>query len=183
MLATALFLGGGGLVPAQAPSANKMMRPRFDGSRDLLRPEGYREWVFAGASLGMGYNEGKPGGEQRFHNIYIQPEAYRHFRESGEFPDGTMLVMEVLTAADRTSINRQGKFEDRPLGIEVSVKDAKHVPEKWGYYSFIGSGGAPLAKARPFPKEACWNCHHEHGAADNVFVQFYPVLRAAREQK
>jgi len=48
------------------------------------------------------------------------------------------------------------------------------------YFNFIGSGGAPLAQAKPFAKQACWKCHNEHGAADNVFVQFYPVLREAK---
>ncbi|MFQ5739924.1 MAG: hypothetical protein ACE5JX_13020 [Acidobacteriota bacterium] len=33
------------------------------------------------------------------------------------------------------------------------------------------------AAAGAFAKSQCYNCHHEHGAADNVFSQFYPILR------
>jgi hypothetical protein len=88
--------------------------------------------------------------------------------------------MEVIAAGTNASINKKGQFEDKPLGIEVALKDEKRFAEKWAYFNFIGSGGAPLAQAKPFPKEACWKCHNEHAAADNVFVQFYPVLREAK---
>ena len=53
----------------------------------------------------------------------------------------------------------------------------KHFPEKWGYFNFIGTGGKPLPQAKAFPRDACWSCHNQHATADNVFVQFYPVLR------
>ena len=39
-------------------------------------------------------------------------------------------------------------------------------------------GGTPAAAA--FPKETCFNCHAEHGATDNVFTQFYPILQRGR---
>ena len=155
--------------------------PRYSASDELLRPEGWREWIFVGSSLGMGYQEGGGSDVGRFHNVYIPPQAYRAFRDTGKFPDKTMLVMEVLTAGSDASINKKGHFEDRSLGIEVALKDESRLAEKWAYFNFIGSGGKPLASAKPFPKEACWNCHNQHGGADNVFVQFYPVLREARK--
>ena len=33
---------------------------------------------------------------QLFHNVYINPEAYAHFAATKEFPDPTILVMEVF---------------------------------------------------------------------------------------
>ena len=91
-----------------------------------------------------------------------------------------MLVMEVVASGTNASINRRGHFQDRLTGLEVALKDENRFPEKWAYFNFTGEGGMLLPKARPFPKQTCWNCHHEHGAVDNVFVQFYPVLREAR---
>ncbi len=157
-----------------------MFQPRFADGNQLIRPEGYREWMFVGSNLNMGYTDGAAPHESRFHNIYVQREAYRQFAATGKFPDKTTLVMEVLASGTNASINKRGQFEDKPIGIEVTVKDEKRFPEKWAYFNFIGSGGAPLAQSKAFPKEACWNCHHEHGASDNVFTQFYPVLREAR---
>jgi len=29
----------------------------------------------------------------------------------------------------------------------------------------------------------CFDCHAEHAADDNVFVQFYPILREAGEDE
>lgn len=156
-----------------------MIGPGYGDGKKLRRPEGYRHWMFVGANLGMGYSDA-PRSEPAFHNIYIQPQAYAHYAKSGEFPDGTMLVMEVLTAGTNQSINRQGHFEDRLLGVEVAVKDSAKFPEKWAYFNFIGSDGKALGEATPLPQDACWKCHHRHGAKDNVFVQFYPVLRDAR---
>lgn len=153
--------------------------PRFSEAGQLIRPEGYREWVFVGSGLGMGYREESEQKSAHFTNIYVQPEAYRHFVATGKFPDKIVLVMEVLSAGSKASINQQGQFEDRFIGIEAAVKDEKRFREKWAYFSFIGVGGKPSLVAKPFPKEACWQCHHEHGAVDNVFVQFYPVLRGA----
>lgn len=161
-------------------SQEKMFEPRYSDSNRLLRPEGYRQWMFVGSNLNMGYTDGAAPAESRFHNIYIQREAYRQFAATGRFPDKTVLVMEVLGAGSNASINKRGQFEDRALGVEVAVKDEKRFPDKWAYFNFIGSGGAPLPEAKPFPKEACWSCHNAHAAVDNVFVQFYPVLREAK---
>ncbi len=172
----ALFLVWAG---ALAPETQRA-QPRFARGNELVRPEGYREWIFVGSSLGMSYDEGPPGYAPNFSNVYIQPEAYRQFATTGRFPDQTLLVMEIVSAGSKASINKRGQFEDRFVGIEAAVNDEKRFPEKWAYFSFIGPDGKALGQASPFPKQACWKCHNEHGAVDNVFVQFYPVLRGAR---
>lgn len=168
------------VLAAALTSQEKMFQPRFEAGDKLVRPEGYREWMFVGSNLNMGYTDGSTPKESRFHNIYIQPEAYREFAATGKFPDKTVLVMEVLEAGTNAPINKRGQFEDKPIGIEVALKDEKRFPGKWAYFNFIGSNGAALAEAKAFPKEACWNCHNQHAAVDNVFVQFYPILREAK---
>ncbi|HET7841007.1 MAG TPA: cytochrome P460 family protein [Terriglobia bacterium] len=157
--------------------------PQFKDGNQLVRPEGHHQWVFVGSSLGMSYR--KDAGYENapeFHNVYITPNAYQEFREKGTFPDGTVMVLEIVASGGNASINKAGKFEDKILGIEASVKDSKRFPEKWAYFGFMGEKGEALAEAKPFPKSACWSCHNPHGQVDNVFVQFYPVLREAREK-
>jgi hypothetical protein len=165
------------LLGAVVTAETAMVQPRYREGNQLIRPEEYREWVFVGSNLGMGYSEGQPAREPTFHNIYMQPQAYRHYKATGKFLDKTMLVMEVVSSASQSSINRRGQFQDKIKGVEVALKDEGKFPEKWAYFDFIGSDGAPLSQAKPFAKDACWKCHNEHGAVDNVFVQFYPVLR------
>ncbi|MEZ5399288.1 MAG: cytochrome P460 family protein [Bryobacteraceae bacterium] len=163
--------------------AGPMARPRYTAAGELIRPEGWREWKFVAANYGMGYTEGSPetAANATFHNIYIQPEAFAAYKKSGVFPDGAMLVMEVVKPGTNASINKRGVFQDQFLGIEVALKDSKRFPEKWAYFNFIDrEHNTQLAQSKAFPKKSCWDCHNQHAAADNVFVQFYPALRDAR---
>jgi hypothetical protein len=167
------------LSAAALGSQERMFQPRFTAGNELIRPEGFRDWMFVGSNLNMGYAEGGEPKESRFHNIYIQREAYKEYTTTGKFPDKTVLVMEVIAAGTNASINKRGQFEDKALGIEVALKDEQRFPEKWAYFNFIGKDG-PLPQSKAFAKEACFKCHNEHAASDNVFVQFYPVLRDAK---
>ena len=65
----------------------------------------------------------------------------------------------------------------RVLGIEVALKDTSRFKESWAYFNFIREDGSAAESVKAFPKERCWSCHNEHAATDNVFTQFYPVLR------
>ncbi len=119
-----------------------------------------------------------------FHNTYISPGAYRQFNNKGTFPDKTILVMEHYVAEDKEpkGIVDKGVFNGRRSGVEVAVKNAKRPDGSktlWAYYVFTDkndpSKTTPVAKA--FPDNACYQCHIEHASTDNVWVQFYPVLR------
>ena len=163
--------GGGGSTPA-APSA---VAPAYDGGGALLQPKGYRKWVFVGASLGLSYADGPPGhGPDQFHHVYVRPDSYDAFRRTGRFPEKTMLVLELYEAAQKVAPNRQGRFEGKRVSIEVAVKDRERFPEGWAYFSF---GDGTKRSAAAFARTSCFDCHRQHAKADNVFVQFYPVLR------
>ena len=200
---TVLALAGAVVATASvladsAPSGSPegMVGPVYDAAGALIRPEGYREWIFVGSSLGLNYSKPNPdatSGPGMFHHIYIQPEAYKHYRDTGEFPEKTMLVMENYTAGskeDNTATeltqdkkefeNLNGHFEDRRLGVEVALKDSERFEDSWAYFNFSTRAGL-LPAAKAFPKAACFDCHQNHAAVDNVFVQFYPILREARE--
>ncbi len=166
-----------------APSLEGMAMPAYTAGGELVRPEGYRTWVFVGASLGLSYSEGaeEREGPGVFTNVYIQPEAYRHFMATGEFPEGTMLPMDVFGPGSRESINQAGYFEKDFLGMEVAVKDSERYPESWAYLSFRDRSGGLKASASAFPKDRCHDCHAEHAETDNVFTQFYPILRRDRQ--
>jgi len=92
--------------------AGEVDAPRFEGKDTLLRPAGYREWVFIGSSLGLRYDPeagGKSGpGAERYHNVYINPSSYREFSRTGRFPDGTIFVLELTSAAQNNEPGLQG---------------------------------------------------------------------------
>jgi Cytochrome P460 len=176
----AMIFMGAGLMAGEVTSD----APRFTADNQLIRPEGYRQWMFLSSGLGMSYRKDADNNDVPvFTNTYIRPEAYRQFAANGTFPEGTVLVLELYSATREGSINKRGNFQDRFIGIEASVKDSKRFAEKWAYFNFMGDDDKPLAQADPFPKKACWTCHNKNGAADNVFVQFYPILREAQAKR
>ncbi len=184
ILGLALFAGLAavvvfGVTPSEQATAT-MVVPRYDASGELLRPDNFHSWVFVGASIGLSYSkESGESGPGQFHNVYVQPEAYQQYTSTGKFPEKTMFVMPVYDPAQKVSINKHGYFEGELVDLDVSVKDREHFPEGWAYFNFSGEEGKLRDKAKAFPKPMCFECHQAHGADDNVFVQFYPVLRHA----
>ena len=84
VLLLAILVGAGcGIEVSKAASEREdVTAPEYDAAGDMLRPQGYRHWVFVGASLGLRYpqdGEAEDEGPGSFHNVYIQPEAYAYF--------------------------------------------------------------------------------------------------------
>jgi hypothetical protein len=107
-----------------------------------------------------------------FDNVFVHPDAYKAFVDTGKWPDKTMFVLEVRRAASEGSINRGGHFQSELVAVEVEVKDESRFPEKWAFFGFGNSANA----GKQFPKARCLACHSTNGAVDNTFVQFYPTL-------
>lgn len=164
----------------------------FTEDGKLIKPDP-REWVFVSASASSvadasmspegammaGGEEGQeeaaeeksqPGG--RFDIIRIDPRAWAHYQETGEFPEGTVFTMSFYSMHDK-SMDTPRYWADRPTGMEVGVKDSGRFEDGWAYFRF--EGDATTAEA--FPKERCFACHAERGAHDNVFTQLYEGFR------
>lgn len=150
---------------------------QFDDKGELRRPADFREWVFLTSGLGMTYgpNRPAPGRPPTFSNVFVDPEAYRAFMKTGEWPNGTMFALEIRRSVENASINNGGHTQGDVVALEASVKDTERFPDGgWGYFSFDGPGG-PLGSAAPFPRTAtCYSCHGAHGAVEWTFTQFYP---------
>jgi hypothetical protein len=188
-------VGAGAQSAAEPPPTYGATTPRYDANNELLLPKGFETWVFVGSNLGLAYRkdlsemtaaEGKRMEAQRFHNIYINPEAYAHFLRTGEFPEPTVLVMEQFAAADKEpkGVLTAGSYNGQRLGLEVAVKNSARpdkVKTPWAYYDFTDQSDPKKAvgHAPAFPDDACESCHRKHASRDNVWVQFYPHLREA----
>jgi hypothetical protein len=162
------FLVIGSSIVASGQNTSK---PQY-AANSLMRPEGYREWIYLSSGLGMNYNP-TTGGPQRFTNVFVPQWAYREFVTTGKWPDKTMFALEDRTAESKGSINKEGHFQTDLTGLAVEVKDESRFPEKWAYFGF--SEIAKTAEAKP--KQDCWQCHNDHAAVENTFVQFYPTLK------
>jgi len=147
--------------------------PQFTAEGKLVRPAGYRKWVFVSSGYGMSYSQ-SPGGTQMFTNVFVTPAAYDYFAANGKWPDKTMFVLEVYGSTSRGSINKHGSYQTELSGLDVEVKDESRFADKWAYFNF--SETAKTASADTPSKNECWKCHEQNAAVEHSFVQFYPEL-------
>jgi hypothetical protein len=145
----------------------------FTANAELKFPTHYREWVYLTTGFDMSYTpSAMQMGHHMFDNVFVNPEAYKAFVETGTWPDKTILVIEGRRAEGKGSINQKGNFQGEMMGFEVHVKDEARFPGKWAFFAF---GDEKTAKMIPTTAD-CYSCHSSHAAVDTTFVQFYPTL-------
>jgi hypothetical protein len=161
---------------AKAPSES----PQYTGDGQLKLPESYREWVYLTTGFDMSYSAAMQMGHHMFDNVFVNPESYSTFVETGRWPDKTLLVLEARGAKDKGSINKSGHYQGTDvMGLEVHVKDEARFPGKWAFFGF---GNGKTAKMVPLSAD-CYTCHAAHAAVDTTFVQFYPTLLPIAQSK
>lgn len=184
--ATVIVVAVGAYQLASADSS-AAWGPKWTASGELLLPKGYHEWIYLGSPLTPNALNGGNAPFPEYHNVYVQPEAYRAYRQTGEFPEGTILLKELqltrpATNDDGSSVEVSGRgfFPAALNGIDISVKDSKRFEDTngWGFFNF-GHHAPPYAKsAAALPADACANCHIAN-ADKMVFRKFYqPILDA-----
>jgi hypothetical protein len=169
-------------------SAQTQTRPRYlpeyTASGDLVLPKNFREWVYVGSPLTPNALNGGEAGFPEYHNVYIEPGSYEIYKQTKQFPEGTILFKELqltlpaqFADGSRTEPSGRGFFGGKFNGADVTVKDTKRYADThgWGYYNFNHhEPKAPTAKVRPL--EECAFCHIESAKKDDVWTQFYPLL-------
>lgn len=195
MKTTHIFLAG--LIAATIGAstltahAGDVTKAKFTADGAVMLPENWREWVYIGTPLTPnGLNDGEAPFPE-FHNVYIEPTAWAHWKQTGTFADGTQIVKELVLIRESeggnepdgsaTEVSGRGYFQGEFQGLELSYKDTQKFasePGGWVYYSFghMAPPYAPTAEA--FPADSCNACHEASAADDFVFTQFYPVLRS-----
>ena len=190
-----VMVGSSGVSFAQETSAKGQSttsmpdseKPTYTGDGKLIpfSSDVYREWIFVGTPLTPNDLNDGAASFPEFHNVYINPTAWREWKTSGTFPDGTVMVKELTSVGAKEATSGNGYFQGEYTGLETSVKDSKRFPavaKGWGYFSF--------GHKYPLKKEAaagiftsCAQCHVANAASDMVFTQYYPALRAAKGPK
>ena len=137
----------GGLPPDQLP--------RFTEKGDLVKPAGWETWVMVGSSTGLSYTATLPppagAAPGMFHNVYVQPWAYRAFMKDRAFPESTMFVLSFYEASRKSTPARAGFYEgDRMGGLEVHVKVSGRDKSGWAFYALGDSAATgPLIPGDP----------------------------------
>lgn len=161
---------------AKGVMAASTAAPAYTKTGDMFPPKDYREWIFLTSGMDMSYNAktAEMPNHSMFDNVFVNPEAYRSFLETGTWPDKTVMVLEAREAGSKASINERGHFQSGGLmGLEVHVKDEAQFKGKWAFFSF----DSPNENGKLIPQgTSCYACHEAHAAVDTTFVQFYPTL-------
>ncbi len=140
-----------------------------------------KDWTALGA-WAVAADEGEAG-SKGIHMVYTQPEAVEAYRKTGKFPDGAILVKELLgtQTADMTTgtISRSGEVS----GWFVMVKDSTAKYEKtnslwgkgWGWAYFDVDD--PIETTTTDYSIDCLTCHVPAKDNDWVYIEGYPVLK------
>ena len=156
--------------------------PSYTADGNLKFPANYREWVYLTSGVDMSYSPNMDMGHSVFDNVFVNPEAYKSFLQTGTWPDKTMLVLEARMAGSKGSINKNGHFQTgNIMGREVHVKDTARFGAAAGW-AFFNAGDGVTGKLLPREMD-CYSCHEQHGAVDTTFVQFYPTLLEIAKKK
>ncbi|PYT88057.1 MAG: cytochrome P460 [Acidobacteria bacterium] len=166
--------------PASSNKETSANSPVYTPDGNLKFPPQYREWVYLTSGVDMSYSPNMNMDHSMFDNVFVNPEAYKAFLQTGTWPDKTMLVLEARMAGSKTSINKNGHFQTAEImGREVHLKDEARFPGKWAFFNVEDGVTGKL-----LPKEMnCYSCHEQHAAVDTTFVQFYPTLLEIAKKK
>ena len=63
-----------------------------------------------------------------FHNVYIDPASCQHWKRARKFRDGSIFVLELVSAGDKKSSSGSGYFRGKFDGIAATVKSKKRSP-------------------------------------------------------
>ena len=164
----------------------------FTEEGELRRPKDYRTWVYVGSPLTPNDMNNGAAAFPEFHNVYLDPESYEHYKTTGEFRDGSIIMKELVSVGTKSSFSGKGYFQGEFLGVEAMVKSEDRFPDmpgNWGFFRFTdeeaaakGQLGTLKSLASVNAVNSCTSCHTA-GDQDYVFTQHYPVLRAARNAK
>jgi Cytochrome P460 len=130
-------------------------------------PTGYRNWVHVRTTL---VGPKHPTFEQNggFHHYYANEKAMEGYR-TGRFPDGSVLVFELLETRGNAGVTAEGPRKR----VGVMVKESKRYAETggWGYESFQGDSQTER-RLNAQSRIACYKCHEPQKDRDYVFSEF-----------
>ncbi len=161
--------------------AGEGLMAKFDAQGNLVRPEGWREWIYVGTPVTPNSLNPPEAPFPEFHSVYIDPKSWAHYKKTGKFREGTMLAKELAAVGSTQATSGKGFFMGELIGFEIAYKSKKRFPKEpgnWAYFSFGHKPEPYNATAKAMPTAACAACHTASAAEDMVFTQYDPGLRA-----
>lgn len=168
------------LTSAFAQTMEQGAKARIDSTISVPDVDFRKDWVALG-TWAVAAEEGTQG-SQGLHVVYTQPETVDAYRKTGRFPDGAILVKELLSTVTEEMTTGTVSRAKEVTGWFVMVKDATgRYPgntlwgDGWGWAYFDAKD---RTKTTTTDYEAdCKGCHVPAEATDWIYVDGYPVLK------
>lgn len=149
-----------------------------DAAGTMRIPPNYRtEYEFLGTWSVAGEK-----GAKEMHIVYASPGTAKSYRDTGKFPDGSVLVKEVFATATTGMTTGLVSHADQLKGWFMMVKDSKNsYPSNklwgngWGW-SWFDAGDSVKTTSTDFRAD-CLGCHIPARGTDWIYVPGYPSLK------
>ncbi len=133
-------------------------------------PAGYRKWPLVKSMVI--YSDKHPlfGQFGGLHHVYANAEALKALTKGGTFPDGSVLVFDLLEAKDENGAYGEGA---RKL-VAVMAKDRARFKATggWGFEAF--KGDSETERLVKDPAKDCFGCHQQQKDNDFAFSGYKP---------
>ncbi len=192
-----MLIGGIAKEGNAAPVGEKLsFVPNVDVNTGAISvPEDYHLWptlgTWAHTNTGDALEKNGPGLHE-YHVVYTQPETIRYYKRTGRFPDGAVLVKELLNAETMSMTTGPAVGHGTTLkGWFVLVRDTKGRykdsslwGDGWGW-SFFSADNPKQTSSKNY-KTDCLPCHTpalklapKTAAKDDkwIYTLGYPVFR------
>jgi hypothetical protein len=134
---------------------------------ELLLPANYRNWVvLSSATPGMPLHRHR----HLVNKLYVEPSAFEHFTKTGQWPNKTVIVLELMS--DKTAAKPD------VMGLEAAVKDEARLWEPWSYYGIVFD--RPQKESTPVKADKMCDCEQP---LDMMLAMAFPTLRAVINAK
>lgn len=137
------------------------------------------KWQFLGTWSSLA-EDGK--GAADLHNVYAQPGVIEAYRATGEFPDGAVLIKDILLTKTQDMTTGTISHATKREGWFVMIKDTKGRfkgnplwGDGWGWAWF--DADAPTKTTTTDYKENCIQCHLPVKETDWIHTFAYPSLK------
>ncbi len=144
--------------------AEKSFAPNVNMKTGEIRvPNNYTQWATLG-TWSHANTEGEPGAKE-YHIVYTQPETIVYYREHGKYPDGAILVKELLsTKTMQMTTGLAVSHATKIKGWFVLVRDTQNRFKEsnlwgdgWGWSLF--NADDPVKTVSTDYKTDCIGCH------------------------
>ncbi len=179
--------GSTGGTSDAAPASSSAAQQSTSGYDTIVSEDGaisfpadYKTWAHMGSWAVV--NEGGEG--NGMHNVFTTPDVIEAFKATGKFPDGAVLVKEVLASEGTELTTGSANWATDPQVWFVMVKDTQGRFEGnglwgngWGWALF--NADAPTVQVASDFNNDCLGCHVPAQDTDWIYTYAYPALKAS----